>query len=170
MSRVVALLVALGLLGGCSAAALSEEAAEELQQHTAVVRAAAEVGDLDSATAALAGLRTSLEARHAAGEVTDARARQIAGAAEEVAGLLEAIADRDAPPPPQPSPTAPATPREEPPPPPPPPPAPDDDDDEDGDTDDSDDDSGEEDDNGEDDDEQDSRSRGPDGEGPPGRR
>lgn len=188
MSRLLALLVAVSLLWGCTADALSEEAAADLQQHTATVRGAAEVGDLAATTEALVQLRTALDAHHAAGGVTDARAREIAAAAEEVAALLEATPDDDAPPTPTPTEPAPATEAPQPPPPPPPPPAPDDgedddareDDREEDDEDDEDDredrDDGEDDDDGDDDgdDEEDgndtARSRGPDGDGPPGQR
>lgn len=165
-------LLAVVLLAACGGTGLAEPAAEELQQHTAAVRAAAEAGDPGAAQVALARLRASLDEHTEAGAIGPRRADDIAAAAELVAARLPLLvpeAPVDDPPPAQPPrPNAPA-----------------DDDGDDGDDDKDEDERGEQPDGnkrdqkddgeGEGDGDRTSDSgatsgRGPDGEGPPGQR
>ena len=167
--RLLVLFTALLLTAaGCADGGLSDEAAQDLQQRAAEVRAAAEARDVATAQEALGGLRSALDAHVEDGAVSAGRAREIAGAADAVAARLALLTEEEpeVPPAPEPSPV------EEPPPPEPPPTLEDDDDqgrdgddDRDGDDRDRDRDDDDRDDDGQD---EDRDGRGPEGEGPPG--
>lgn len=181
---VLALAVALAAVA-CTGGELSSEAALDLQDRVAEVRAAAEARDVPAAEQALADLRAALDAHTASGQVDDDRAAQIAGAADLVADRLGLLAPdpepRDADPPEaEAPPTTEATPEPQetraPPSTQPPLGPPDDRDDEEGDDRDGDsgDDSGDGGDSDEGGDDEadggDEDGRGPDGAGPPGQR
>lgn len=170
MTRRLSTLLIAGLLAasGCGNGTLSEEAAADLEQSAAAVRAAAETRDIDAAEQELAALRAALDAHVEADAVSAARAREITAAADAVEARLPLLVEEEAEPPEDQAPPTTAPPTTEPPTTEPPTteppttePSPEPDDDEDG---------GDGGDDGEDDGEEDGGGdgRGPDGEGPPG--
>lgn len=160
--RIAGLLGAAVLaVGGCTDGELSDAAAEDLQNHAAAVRAAAEDHDRAAAEAALAELRARLDAHRSAGRVSQDRAQEITAAADLVAARLDLLGEPEPEEPAEPEP-APPPPEPDPEPPPAPEPTPPDDDDKDKDEEEN---KEEGKDEGDDDKEE---GRGPEGQGPPG--